>query len=186
MPILHEKDPLYQTLMSTEGKAEIINGEIIEFESAGYLPNYAATRIRMSLRDYEQQTGAGESLGGFVGFLCDLPNRQSFCADAAFYTGAEPENPMVFLPEPPIFAAEVRNLEDYGSLAETLIKAKINDYFAAGTLVVWDVDLRNEDVIAKFTAPDADNPQIFGRGDIADAGAAVPNWTIAVATLFPR
>ena len=66
-----------------------------------------------------------------------------------------------------------------------MISQKIRDYFAAGTLVVWDVDLRNEEVIAKFTAPDADNPQFFRRGDTADAGEAVPGWTFAVDSLFP-
>ena len=185
MAVLSENDPLYNALMSTEGKVEIIDGEIVEFESVGFLPNHAATKIRMSLLNYEKQTGAGESLGGFVGFLCDLPNRQSFCADAAFYTGAEPEYSMGFLPEPPIFAVEVRNQEDYGRRAEALISQKIRDYFAAGTLVVWDVDLRNEEVIAKFTAPNADNPQFFRRGDTADAGEAVPGWTFAVDSLFP-
>lgn len=185
MAILSENDQLYKALMATEGKAEIINGQIVEFESAGFLPAHAAMEIRMSLRDYEKQGRNGESLGGFVGFLCDLPNRQSFCADAAFYTGAEPENPMGFLPEPPIFAVEVRSENDYGRRAEAAIAQKIADYFAAGTLVVWDVDLRNEDVIAKFTAPDVDNPQLFRRGDVADAGEAVPGWTFAVDALFP-
>lgn len=185
MAILSERDPLYKALMATEGKAEIVSGQVVEFESAGSLPAHAAMEIRMSLRDCGEQSGNGESLGGFVGFLCDLPNRQSFCADAAFYTGAEPENPMGFLPEPPIFAVEVRNQEDYGRRAEAAIAQKIADYFAAGTLVVWDVDLRNEDVIAKFAAPDAHNPQIFRRGDMADTGEAVPGWTFEVDALFP-
>lgn len=185
MAILRESDPLYNALMRIEGKAEIIDGKIVEFESAGFLPAHAAMEIRMSLRDYEEQNDTGESLGGFVGFLCDLPNRQSFCADAAFYTGAEPENPMGFLPEPPVFAVEVRNQEDYGRRAEAAIAAKIEDYFADGTFVVWDVDLRNEDVIAKFTSPDANNPQLFRRGDVADAGAAVSGWTFPVNSLFP-
>ncbi len=92
---------------------------------------------------------------------------------------------MGFLPAPPIFAVEVRNKEDYGRRAEAAITAKIADYFAAGTLVAWDVDLRNDEVIAKFTAPDAENPQIFRRGEIADAGEAVPDWTFAVDALFP-
>ncbi len=69
MAILSENDPLYKALMSTEGKAEILAGQIVEFESAGFLPAHAAMEIRTSLRDYEQQFGTGESLGGFVGFL---------------------------------------------------------------------------------------------------------------------
>ena len=37
MAILDEKDPLYKELMSTEGQAEIINGEIVKFARAGFL-----------------------------------------------------------------------------------------------------------------------------------------------------
>ncbi len=79
----------------------------------------------------------------------------------------------------------MRSENDYGRRAEAAITQKIADYFAAGTLVVWDVDLRNDETIAKFTAPDADNPQIFRRGDVANAGDAVPGWTFEVNALFP-
>ena len=100
MAVLSENDPLYNALMSTEGKVEIIDGEIVEFESVGFLPNHAATKIRMSLLNYEKQTGAGESLGSFVGFLCDLPNRQSFCADAAFIRAPNQNIQWDFYPNP--------------------------------------------------------------------------------------
>jgi hypothetical protein len=58
------------------------------------------------------------------------------------------------------------------------------DYFACGTLVVWDVDLLGEDVIKSCRASDPDNPVIFRRGDMANAEPAVPGWRMAVDELF--
>lgn len=48
------------------------------------------------------------------------------------------------------------------------------DYFAGGTLVVWDVDLRGADIVRKFTAFAPENPTLFRRGEVADAEPAVP------------
>ena len=184
MATLTATDPMVEELMRTEGKAEIINGEVVKLMSTGRFPGRAAGKIFASLLAYEANI-EGVAATDNIGFLCDLPNRRSFSPDAAFYNGPGEENDMGFFPEPPVFAVEVRSENDYGRRAEAAISQKIADYFAAGTLGVWDVDLRNEDVIAKFTAPDAQNPQIFRRGDVADAGEAVPNWTFEVNSLFP-
>ena len=185
MAILSKRDPLYKELMATKGKAEIINDKIVVLKAMGFLPARAAGAVLFSLVKYEKQGGNGEVYGGTVGFLCDLPNRRSFSPDAAFYTGSDQEDDMKFLPEAPIFAVEVRSENDYGRRAEAAIAQKIADYFAAGTLVVWDVDLLHDEIISKFTAPDANIPQFFRRGDVADAGNAVPGWMFAVDTLFP-
>ncbi|PYS61772.1 MAG: Uma2 family endonuclease, partial [Acidobacteria bacterium] len=62
--------------------------------------------------------------------------------------------------------------------------AKRADYFAAGTLVVWDVDLLSPDVIKSYNAGDPETPKTFRRGEIADAEPAVPGWRISVDELF--
>jgi Uma2 family endonuclease len=91
---------------------------------------------------------------------------------------------MRFLEGAPVFAVEIRSENDYGPAAERAMKEKRADYFACGTLVVWDVDLLSEDVIKSYQASDPDNPVIFRRGDIADAESAVPGWRMAVDDLF--
>ena len=182
MATLTAVDPLVEKLMRTEGKAEIIDGKVVNLPVTGDEPAYAALEITVELRLYVRQNGVGRAVQDGSAFLCDLPNRRAFSPDAAYYTGTR--GGMKFFPEPPVFAVEVRSEHDYGRNAERAIIAKIEDYFAAGTLVVWDVDLRNEDVVAKFTAPDANNPQVFRRGDVADAGEAVPGWTFEVDALF--
>jgi Uma2 family endonuclease len=77
-----------------------------------------------------------------------------------------------------------RNQNDYGPAAERAMARKRADYFACGTLVVWDVDLQNEDVIKSYKASNPENPVIFRRGDIADAEPAVHGWRMAVDELF--
>jgi hypothetical protein len=47
--------------------------------------------------------------------------------------------------------------------------------FAAGTLVVWDVDLR-AGVIRVYRATNPATAVIYSRGDIADAGLPRPGW----------
>ncbi len=60
------------------------------------------------------------------------------------------------------------------------------DYFAAGTQVVWDVDLLSEEVVRVYCASDPDNAYVYRRGETAQAEPAVPGWTMAVDDLFVR
>jgi len=90
--------------------------------------------------------------------------------DAAWFTGTP--TGMRFLEE--AHAAEVRSEGDYGPLAERRIAEKRRDYFAAGTLCVWDVDILGRDIIKSYHSNDPDTPIVFRRGDLADAGDAVP------------
>ena len=46
---------------------------------------------------------------------------------------------MRFCQGAPVFAVEVRSQYDYGPAAEQEMQDKRTDYFACGTLVVWDV-----------------------------------------------
>jgi len=192
---------LVDELMNTEGKAEIINGKVMTFLPTGRKPTQATGRIHTALLSYADATGRGEAITINAGFLCNLPNRNSFSPDAAFYTGPDnPDDEMDFYPEAPVFAVEVRSKQapppqpspasGRGRLRfeedERAIHAKIADYFAAGALVVWDVDLLNEEVIAKYSAPNAITPQIFRRGEDADAQPALPDWKMPVDALFPR
>jgi Uma2 family endonuclease len=58
------------------------------------------------------------------------------------------------------------------------------DYFAAGTKVVWDVDLHSDDVVRVYRATEPDKPTIYRRGEHAEAEPAAPGWTMPVDSLF--
>ena len=162
-------------------KAELVGGRVRVMEPTGHRPGRAALRIVVSLAAHEGKT-PGIAFGDNVGFVVDLPARGSFSPDAAWYTG--PPGGMRFLPGAPIFAAEVRSAGDYGSAAEREMAEKRADYFAAGTLVVWDVDLLGADTVRvhRATAPEA--PEVYRRGETAEAEPAVPGWRLAVDELF--
>ena len=164
------------------GKAEIINGEIVRFMPTGGMPGRASGKIFISLSGYEQAKGGGYAFGDNVGFIVDLPNRGSFSPDAAWYTGNL--SGMKFLQGAPTFAVEVRSESVYGPAAEREMADKRHDYFAAGTLVVWDVDLLSDEVIRVYRFTDPDHPTIYQRGSIAEAEPAVPGWTMPVDNLF--
>jgi Uma2 family endonuclease len=63
--------------------------------------------------------------------------------------------------------------------------AKRDDYFAAGTKVVWDVDLLSEDVVRVYRSTAPDRATVYRRGDNAEAEPAVPGWRMPVDDLFP-
>lgn len=167
------------------GKAELINGRIVPLMATGHRPNRIASRIFRSLDDYAQAQGAGEAYTDNMGYaIPELPSgREAFNPDASYYYGPLPANLMRFVEGPPTFAIEVRSENDYGNAAEAEIAAKRADYFAAGTVVVWDVD-PVADTIACYRAAAPTLPTVFRRGDVADAEPAVPGWRIDVDKIF--
>jgi Uma2 family endonuclease len=137
-------EQLIAELYKVPGKAEIVGGRIVMMSPTGDMPGNTAFAVALRLREYSKEHG-GRAYADNVAFLVSLPNRRSFSPDACYYTG--PRAQMKFLPEAPVFAVEVRSEGDYGRQAELEIAEKRADYFAAGTKVVWDIDLLGDDVV---------------------------------------
>lgn len=167
--------------MPENGKAEIVNGALALGEPAGAMHGRGSFKIAASLIKMEDKLN-GRAYADNVGFIVDLPNRKSFSPDAAFHIGKQ--TGMKFPEGAPVFAVEIRSEGDYGNQAEKRMTQKRNDYFAAGTLVVWDVDLLSDDVVKVYRANDPENPTVYRRGEIAEAESAVPGWRMPVDELF--
>jgi Uma2 family endonuclease len=163
-------------------KAELVNGELVIMSPTGGKPSRASGKIFVSLSKYEEEFAGGYAIPDNAGFVVDLPNRNSFSPDVAWYIGDI--NTMKFLEGAPVFAVEVRSENDYGAKAERDMELKGQDYFAAGTLVVWDVDLLNEDVVSVYRASDPTQPMVYRKGELAEAEPAVPGWRMSVDELF--
>lgn len=172
-------DDLYR--VPENAKAELVGGELVLMSPTGGLPGMAGGGIFASLRAHQQKHGGGKAYPDNVGFVVRLPHRESFSPDAAFHRGSAPT--MRFVEGAPVFAAEVRSVNDYGPAAEESIAQKRADYFAAGTLVVWDVDLLGPDTVRVHRAGTKE-PTIYRRGDTAEAEPAVPGWRMNVDELF--
>jgi Uma2 family endonuclease len=164
------------------GKAEIVDGELCLMSPSGGLPGRASGEIYVSLREYERWTRRGYAFPDNVGFVVDLPHRRSFSPDAAFFLGEL--NGGKFLEGAPVFAVEVRSEGDYGWEAERAMAEKRADYFAAGTLVVWDVDVLRDRVVRVYRASDFNRPTVYRVGEMAEAKPALPGWTMPVDDLL--
>jgi Uma2 family endonuclease len=171
-----------EDLYKVDGKAELVNGEIVLMSPTGGKPSMAARAVVFSLYEYERSTKSGYAVTDNAAFKVNLPHRKSFSPDAAFYTGGEPT--MKFFEGAPVFAVEVRSENDYGPDAEREMAEKRADYFATGTQVVWDVDLLSETPVRVYRAGDPDNPKLYGRGEVAEAEPALSGWSMPVDDLF--
>lgn len=143
---------------------------------------YAAGEIFVSLRAHVRATGRGRAFTDNAAFRVFLPHRDSFSPDAGYYEGPNPG--MKFFTGAPRFAAEVRSAGDYGPAAEWEMAGKRTDYFAAGTLVVLDVDLLTDDVVRVYQSTSPQVPVFYRRGQTAEAEPAVPGGTMPVDDLF--
>ncbi|MBM3222397.1 MAG: hypothetical protein FJZ47_01140 [Candidatus Tectomicrobia bacterium] len=79
-------DELYRI----EGKAELVDGEIVSMSPPGGWPGYAGDEIFASLHAYSKRTRTGRAVGDHKAFWVTLPNRESLSPDAACYTGPDP------------------------------------------------------------------------------------------------
>ena len=174
-------DDLYRTT----GKAELIGGRIVHLMATGRKPNRVAGRIFRSLDEYADRTGRGEAYTDNMGFAIPTlsSGRESFAPDTSYYVGPFPKNAMRFISGAPTFAVEVRSEGDYGDAAEEETAEKRSDYFAAGTLVVWDVDPVAE-CVHVYRASDPTRPVTYRRGQQAEAEPAVSGWNVAVDWIF--
>lgn len=174
---------LYRVLEN--GKAELVHSKTVLMPPKAAVVGRAAGRIYLSLDAYEREVGGGYAFPDNVGFLVDLPDRQSFSPDAAFWIGELPSGGQ-FPTGAPVFAVEVRSENDCGPEAERKMAAKREDYFAAGTLVVWDVDVLRRQEIRAYRANRPNEPEVFRRGERAHAEPAVPGWSMKVDEILPR
>jgi len=174
-------DDLYH--VPGDAKAELVDGMVVTVPASGGDPGYAGDEIFVSLREYARRTGYGRAVSDNKGFRVSLPHRESFSPDAALYVGPNPG--MKFYDGAPIFAVEVRSESDYGPDAEAAMARKRADYFAAGTLVVWDVDLLGDVVVRSYRADVPQRALLFRRSEAAHAEPAVPGWILPIDELFP-
>ena len=91
-------------LHKVEGKAELVNGEIVEMPPSGDEPGRASLRVAARLLAYEERTGTGRAYPDGTGFHVNLPHRAAFSPDAAYHIG--PPTGMEFLEGAPVFAVE--------------------------------------------------------------------------------
>ena len=175
-------------LLKVEGKAELIAGRIVSLMPTGRLPNLVAKRILRKMDDYVLSLGIGEVYTDNMGYAIRPPllnGRESFSPDVSYYHGPLPADEMEFISGAPNFAVEVRSDSNYGPAAELEMAEKREDYFAAGTLGVWDVDPLAQ-TLTRYQSSNPTVSTVYRRGETADAEPALPGWRLSVDEVFPE
>ncbi|HEU0302648.1 MAG TPA: Uma2 family endonuclease [Longimicrobium sp.] len=176
------REATLEDLWEFEGPAELINGEIVPMTGPNLGSADAAFYVRTSLHAHAKAHGGGRAISEHAPFILQTPRTQVLIPDVAWFTGDADRYEHVH--GAPALAVEIRSTGDYGRTAERAMAIKRDLYFAAGTLVVWDVDVPREGWIRVYHADDPENPIVFRRGEIADAEPAVPGWRFPVDELF--
>ena len=76
-----------EELSKVEGKAELVDGEIVFMSPTGGIPGIASALIAASLVQYVRQTKTGWGVGDNVGFRVHLPRRETLSPDARSSSG---------------------------------------------------------------------------------------------------
>ena len=185
MILIEEKEATLQDLHREPGRVELVGGRIVRYMPTGKLPGKLAKIILLLISEFVEAYGSGETYGDNVGYAIPRlqSGRESFCPDVSFFDGPDQDDQMDFIQGAPTFAVEVRSKDGYGPAAEKAIAAKLTDYFAAGTQVVWDVDSKNKCIHAyALTAPAL--KCTYKRGETAHAEPALPGWRVNVDRIF--
>ncbi len=180
---MHEEHATIDDRYQCEGRAELIQGRIVELPLQGGLAGYATGRVSSALAEYEKLTKSGRAFASKQAYVVDLPHRQSFSPDASYHSIRKLS--AKFVDGAPIFAVEVRSEHDYGPAAERKMSQKRADYFAAGTLVVWDVDVLHGYTIRSYRHVQPESPQVFTQDQIATVELALSGFEFPVANLIP-
>jgi Uma2 family endonuclease len=176
------REATLEDLWEFEGPAELINGEIVPVTGTNLGSGDAAFVIRLSLHLHARAYGGGRAVSESVTFVLQTPRTQALVPDVAWFVGDVANDEVVH--GSPGLAVEIRSTGDYGPTAERKMKLKRGLYFAAGTQVVWDVDVLRENLIRVYRADDPDHATVYRQGEIADAEPAEPGWRFAVDELF--
>jgi Uma2 family endonuclease len=172
-------------LKRTEGRAELIDGVIVDLGFMCVGTGMVVGEIAFSLDDHAKATGLGQMFTSTIAYVVPplTSGRESFSPSVSYTYGPWPEDKWDFLHGPPAFAAEVRDLDDDHPGADRSRAAKRLDYFEAGTFIVWDVETF-AGLIHAYHRDDPDTAITYSRGQIIDAEPAVPGWRMAVDEIF--
>jgi Uma2 family endonuclease len=163
-------------------RRELIQGEIIEMNPAGFAHGDISARLARLLGNYVEPNGLGVVVGAETGFILARDPDTVRAPDAGFVRRervAGVSSLQKFFPGPPDLAVEVLSPDD----RPRDVEAKIKDWLDHGTLEVWSVDPRRR--TATVHRPSAD-PRIFGEHEVLETPELLAGLRINVADIFPK
>lgn len=157
---------------------ELVHGRIVEVALKTGKQGSVAARVGMRLGNFVDEDDLGELLAA-TGFQLSPDILRG--ADIAFVPRKKwdaIEHQEKYVPFAPDLAVEVVSPND-GALE---VLNKVEEYLAAGTLLVWVMYPDTRKVVVHY--PDH-TARTFGAGEMLDGGDVLPGLKLAVADLFP-
>ena len=163
------------------GRSELVAGEIIYMVPTGAVHGVVTARVSYLIQEYAIAHRTGVCCGAETGFILQRGPDIVRAPDVAFVAEERiPEAgiPKTYWPFAPDLAVEVVSPSD----RLTDMNAKIAEYFAAGTRLVWLVEPAAR-VVHSYRSPH-DIEVIGADGDLS-GGDVLPGFRSAVRRLFP-
>jgi Uma2 family endonuclease len=162
---------------------ELVDGELIMMMSpAGPLHGYLVMKLGRILGSYIEENHLGMVFGEQTGFILTRHPDTVRAPDISFVSEARvpplgPEDG--YFPGPPDLAVEILSPSNRPSA----MRRKIDQYFAAGTKLVWVIDFRKRTI---FVHAPLREPTMLQESDALDGEDVIPGFRCEVAQLFAR
>ncbi len=161
---------------------ELVEGELVEVPGAGALHGVISGNMYDHLRRYVSNHRLGVAFGDGVGYILARNPDRVRIPDASFVS--RERIPATGLPEgywplAPDLAVEIVSPNDS---AESL-HARVREYLAAGTRLVWVVWPRSRSVTEYV--PSGESREFQADGQLS-GGEVLPGFTVRVAELFEQ
>ena len=175
----HSAEELY-TLPDDGWSRELQAGLLVCEPPAGGRHGDIALALGSALRRHVRERGLGRVLANDTGFVLARDPDTVRAPDIAFVTKerwAGYADPSRFLPGAPDLAVEVLS----ASNSREAMHAKVADFLAAGTRLIWVVDPEAKTVAVYRTLL---APRFVGLDGVLDGEEVVPGFTLPVAEIF--
>ncbi|HEX6853638.1 MAG TPA: Uma2 family endonuclease [Candidatus Polarisedimenticolaceae bacterium] len=168
------------TLPDDGFRHELQAGCVVSEPPTGFAHGDAAGRVAAAIGAHARATRSGRLIVAEAGFLLASDPDTVRCPDVAFVSASRlalVRDGRRAFPGPPDLAVEV--VSPSNSPGE--MHAKVADYLAAGSKLVWVVDPETKTVAVYRTLL---APRFLGADDVLDGEDVVPGFTLPVAEIF--
>lgn len=159
--------------------SELVEGRVVRLSPTSLEHGRIELRLGAALLAYAEASGRGKAGGGEVGIYVRRAPDTVRAADALFISNERyaRRGPSRYLDVAPELVAEILSPDDRWSE----VMAKIEEYLAAGVVVVWVVDPTLRHVLAYRSLTEV---RRFAEGDVLADAEVLPGFALPVADLL--
>jgi Uma2 family endonuclease len=162
-------------------RRELVAGLMVSEPPASFRHGDIAAEVFTRLSEYVRQRDLGRVVSTETGFLLARNPDTVRAPDVAFVARSKIQRAGAFrgyFPGAPDLAVEVLSLSE----RPAAVHAKIGDYLAAGSRLVWVIDPSNRQVRVHRSLL---QPSILEATSILEGDDVLPGFSVRVARLFP-